>query len=795
MAFGSVRLRGGGGPKRFNKISIRTSWKVIVNHPFFVATLLYLIILHRYFPLLFSLLVSASPVLICTALLLGILLIHGQQHHRVVNVSERNVDDGRTVDDSVNNEIGDFAYSVDKDGLFSVDRFGEIQKDMFRKEVAVSREFESRGKTIDDFRRLSQRSNQTDSDKEGLQFGDFGFKNVQTHELRTSFFDEKYDKTANVRHDSAFSSQKLVDSATNHESSYSECDGAEKFSLDVLVAEVTPTLQETHPLLESEDLRHLRTSQASSFKSETQSHESIQSSESSDEEEDDEDEDEKGDDVENDETPKAIDGDSPSPFAWTENDQKILQELRNSEMEKNEHLESLIARAEDDESEEHGESNDDVDDEDDDDVDVDVEVDDDDDDENVDSEKDGVKQVTLWTEEDEKNLRHLGCSELERNLRLENLLARRRAKRNFSMISERNLIDLDKFVLPSPVPPISTARINPFENSDDTSHHSSAQPIPGSAPSVTLPRKNPFDSPCTSPKRAQTPGLESVKESPVEISLKNSASHENGSSSTGYNTIGHASKPENRKESLFRRYESFSSGFNVTEDSSSTDDFVEFDRKNFVFRRHETFNTRTPFPSFFNPRKPVFVPEQVAGEEWHPSLDRQLSQDTEYVESGTSSESELSTAPDNHEYVEHQLEDQESNNEGDHTSNHMETGSESSEAINSQYSDQDEHNAENMEMNEGHVYQSQEVLHDGHDDHDDTSSTSASEHNAENESQTEQEQVEVSGISSNMSLNMSEASHMSTDDDHLPVEPVYDTSPSGAEKITAFTNPSEVEMK
>ncbi|KAK9684116.1 hypothetical protein RND81_10G187500 [Saponaria officinalis] len=821
MAFGSLRFRGG-APKNINKISFRIIWKVISNHPFLVATLLYLIILQRHFPLLFSLLVSASPVLICTALLLGTLLIHGQQQNHSVNVvNERNVDDRSTVADSLNNGVGDFTYSADKDGIFSTDEFGDIQNDVVGKEVAASREFDPRGKTVDDFTRLSQRSsNQIDGIREGFHFADFDLKDVQTRELPTPNFDEKYDKTVNVRHGSAFISQKLVDSVTNRKGSYSTSDGAEKFSLDVLVAEVTPTPRETHPLLGSEDPRHLQTSQAATFKSETQSLESIQSSENSDEESiyRDKEEDEKGDDVENDETPKAIDGDSPSPFAWTENDQRILQELRNSEIEKNEHLESLIARAEDDESEEQNEGSDDVDD--DDDVDLDVDVDVDDEEENVDLEKDGGKHVTLWTEEDEKNLRHLGCSELERNLRLENLLVRRRVKRNFSMISEKNLIDLDKFVPPSPIPPILTTRVSPFDNFDDTSHHSSAPPIPGSAPSVTLPRKNPFDSPSTSPKSTQNLGLDGVKESSVHVNLKNAAaSRENGSSSTEHNTIGQVSKPElvgmNRKENLFRRYESFSSGFNITEESSSTHDFLDFDRKNFVLRRHETFNTRTTFPSFFNSKKPVFVTEQVAGEVWHPSLDRQLSQDTESVESGTSSDTELSTAPDNHEFVEHDLDNQEAHNEVehdefvehdldnqeaqnevDHTSNHMETGSESSEVINSEYDDdQDEHHVGSMEMNVDNVYQNQDFLHDGHNDHDATSSSSSSEHDADssvNETRIEQEQAEVSGLSPKNSLNMSEVSQISMDDDHLPVEPIYDTSPSGAEKITAFTNPAEV---
>ncbi|KDO49444.1 hypothetical protein CISIN_1g0479991mg, partial [Citrus sinensis] len=74
-------------------------------------------------------------------------------------------------------------------------------------------------------------------------------------------------------------------------------------------------------------------------------------------------------------------------------------------------------------------------------------------DDNDDDEEEGVttkgekedesKSVIKWTEVDQKNLMDLGTSELERNQRLENLIARRRARKIMRLMAEKNLIDLE----------------------------------------------------------------------------------------------------------------------------------------------------------------------------------------------------------------------------------------------------------------------------------------------------------------------------------------------------------------
>ncbi|KAH0453027.1 hypothetical protein IEQ34_017351 [Dendrobium chrysotoxum] len=52
----------------------------------------------------------------------------------------------------------------------------------------------------------------------------------------------------------------------------------------------------------------------------------------------------------------------------------------------------------------------------------------DEEDEEAQEEKDNNEAVVKWTADDQKNLMDLGSSELERNQRLENLIAKRRAR-------------------------------------------------------------------------------------------------------------------------------------------------------------------------------------------------------------------------------------------------------------------------------------------------------------------------------------------------------------------------------
>ena len=70
-------------------ISIRGGYRSVCNHPFLVGVFCFLILLYRSFPFLFSVLVSASPVLVCTAILLGTLLSFGQPNVPEVEIEEK----------------------------------------------------------------------------------------------------------------------------------------------------------------------------------------------------------------------------------------------------------------------------------------------------------------------------------------------------------------------------------------------------------------------------------------------------------------------------------------------------------------------------------------------------------------------------------------------------------------------------------------------------------------------------------------------------------------------------------
>ncbi|XP_062207207.1 uncharacterized protein LOC133908973 isoform X2 [Phragmites australis] len=114
---------------------------------------------------------------------------------------------------------------------------------------------------------------------------------------------------------------------------------------------------------------------------------------------------------------------------------------------------------------------------------------------------DGREAAFVWTVDDEKNLMDLGYSEMERNRRLEILMVRRRSRKNIRSEIDDNLIDIDNngagrnlddlSCFRAQVPPISVPRRNPF----DLPYDAEEAAIPGSAPSILHARKNPFDLP------------------------------------------------------------------------------------------------------------------------------------------------------------------------------------------------------------------------------------------------------------------------------------------------------------
>ncbi|KAK5846650.1 hypothetical protein PVK06_002947 [Gossypium arboreum] len=89
------------------------------------------------------------------------------------------------------------------------------------------------------------------------------------------------------------------------------------------------------------------------------------------------------------------------------------------------------------------------------------------------------------------NRMDLGLTELERNKRLQSLIAKRRAKKLFRMAIEKSLMGING--IPPQIAPILTAKIN---NGEFSSHLDEDDlPMPGSAPSLLLPKQNSFDLP------------------------------------------------------------------------------------------------------------------------------------------------------------------------------------------------------------------------------------------------------------------------------------------------------------
>ncbi|KAI8016685.1 hypothetical protein LOK49_LG05G01388 [Camellia lanceoleosa] len=98
-----------------------------------------------------------------------------------------------------------------------------------------------------------------------------------------------------------------------------------------------------------------------------------------------------------------------------------------------------------------------------------------------------------WTEDDQKNLMDLGISEMERNKRLEGLIAKRKARKLLSIQVRKTLMNLGNNNPCSQIANILIPRGNPFPANNFSEPQVS--PTPSSAPSVLLPMHNPFDLP------------------------------------------------------------------------------------------------------------------------------------------------------------------------------------------------------------------------------------------------------------------------------------------------------------
>uniref|UniRef100_A0ACD5X0M0 Uncharacterized protein n=1 Tax=Avena sativa TaxID=4498 RepID=A0ACD5X0M0_AVESA len=113
-----------------------------------------------------------------------------------------------------------------------------------------------------------------------------------------------------------------------------------------------------------------------------------------------------------------------------------------------------------------------------------------------------------WEQDSRNNLKdvaHLNCSDMEPNIKMENLMELQRAKNILKFELDMRSIDLqaagttrkmkDASSFHIQVPSISTPRHSPFDPPRDSEETIDLPPIPGSAPSLYLPRRNLFDLP------------------------------------------------------------------------------------------------------------------------------------------------------------------------------------------------------------------------------------------------------------------------------------------------------------
>ncbi|XP_002530965.3 uncharacterized protein LOC8268592 [Ricinus communis] len=534
--------------KRFLVISIRTCYKSVCKHPFLVGFVCFLIFLYKSFPFLFSLLVSASPILVCTAILLGTLLSFGKP-----NIPEIEKEKEEEVADEVSSLktgiIGDATVVVEKDESYFVESFvgkrketseEAIGEDSWEKngvskiegedglggylplvdentlEIQFEKQVIEAEREFDDLKLEKkreiheERQQMNDVLTEGKAaeslyslISNGGNENLQVEDDKSpgGFIEAEHDDHLNLQHLSwkrANDNDEEEDEDEEEEGSDSGSDGAESSSPDASMADIIPMLDELHPLLHEGDPQPAHISDDGSDAASEGSHKSSESSVESDE------------DIEN-QADGEEDGDD-------DND--------------NEEEDEEARGGKEDES----------------------------------------KSAIKWTEDDQKNLMDLGTSEIERNLRLENLIARRRARKSMRLMAEKNLIDLDGADLPLNIPPISTTRRNPFDLPYD-----SFDDVPGSAPSILLPRHNPFDIP-----------YDSNEEKP---DLKGDSFQQE------FSAFHH-------KEPFFRRHESFNVG-------SSILGAVKQERQDLRW-------------------KPYFVPERFATEETsYRAFQRQLSEASE----------------------------------------------------------------------------------------------------------------------------------------------------------------------
>ncbi|PRQ23952.1 hypothetical protein RchiOBHm_Chr6g0267051 [Rosa chinensis] len=322
--------------------SLRTCYRSLFHHPFLVAFLLFLIFLQRFFPSAFSVLVTASPVLVCSVVLLGTLLIFGQPELPETKRQKKITHDFASLRTRVS---ADAAVTLERNGRFSIHKFSGKSLD----EVSCSRYSSDREGSIGYVPLIDETFHYAESEKRELNSKELENQRV-IHKQKFGIDAmtrnvEAIEKPASLKGDHSESSQ--GGGGGDDEASDSGSDQAESSSPDASIADILPILDELHPLLDLDAPLPAHMSPDDSGVGSDRSNDGSNES-------DDEDTEIRGrgveeygvDDNDGDEE-EAHDGkedESKSAIKWTEDDQKNLRDLGNLELERNRCLENLITR-------------------------------------------------------------------------------------------------------------------------------------------------------------------------------------------------------------------------------------------------------------------------------------------------------------------------------------------------------------------------------------------------------------------------------------------------------------------
>ncbi|KAL2502062.1 uncharacterized protein Fot_35910 [Forsythia ovata] len=502
----------------------------VCNHPFLVGVLGFLILLYRSTPSVFSLLVYASPVLVCTAILLGILLSFGELNLPDVEIEEKTTHETVSLKTGVS---GDTTV-VERIESYSVERYSEngrnVVKQTIEESITVAGKISEidRENSLDDPTPSIEVSSLETELENGITVGE----NRELDVLR----DEQKSEVHEVTLGNGEVMQNQYSSIREEKDEYLELDDGKSEADSFDSKRVYVDLLDSPPRT---TWKGIEEEEEEEEEEETEEDEGIDSGSGGDESSS---PDASMTDIIPmlDELHPLLDVDAPQPVQSSHDGSDAASECSLKSSTSSHELDDEIDNP----------------------MNLEVEDDDNQDVEDEEEIQELLKSAITWTEEDQKNLMDLGSSEIERNQQLEKLLARRRARKNMSMLLEKDMIDFESSDLAFNIAAISTTRQNPFDLPRDSHDNLRLPPVPGSAPSALLPGRNPFDIP--------------------------------------YNST--EDKPNLRGD-----------GFQ--------EDFMTFQSSEPFFQRVETFNVE---PSFFAANRhdrqdinlrPYFVPEQAVSEE------------------------------------------------------------------------------------------------------------------------------------------------------------------------------------